>query len=185
MITLTGNNIYIRALEPEDLDFIYAIENDENIWEVSSTQTPYSKFLIRQYLENAHQDIYEAKQLRLAICKNDTAEAIGLIDLFEFDPKNKRAGIGIIIQNEIDRKNGFGKEALSLLIEYSFTHLQLHQLFANISTENIASISLFTTFGFEKIGTKKDWNFTNNSFHDEALFQLINNLKKNNSEHDI
>ena len=176
MTTLKGNNIYLRALEPEDLEFIYVIENDENIWEVSNTQTPYSKFLIRQYLENAHQDIYEAKQLRLAICKNDSNEAIGLIDLFDFDAKNKRAGIGIVIQNGIDRKNGFGKEALSLLIEYSFKQLQLHQLYANISVENIPSISLFTTFGFEKIGVKKDWNFSNNSYHDEAVFQSISNL---------
>ncbi|MGV9004848.1 GNAT family N-acetyltransferase [Flavobacterium sp.] len=177
MITLKGEKIYLRALEPEDLEFIYAIENDENIWEVSNTQTPYSKFLIRQYLENAHQDIFEAKQLRLAICESQSAKAIGLIDLFDFDAKNRRAGIGIVIQDEIDRKNGYGKEALALLIEYSFIHLHLHQLFANISIENIPSISLFTTFGFEKIGVKKDWNFSNNSYQDEALFQRISNLK--------
>ena len=89
MITLKGANIYLRALEPEDLEFVYAIENNESVWEVSNTQTPYSRFLIKQYLENAHQDIYEAKQLRLAICSNDTQKAIGLIDLFDFDPKNR------------------------------------------------------------------------------------------------
>jgi diamine N-acetyltransferase len=173
MITLKGTNIFLRALEPEDLEFIYAVENDENIWEVSNTITPYSKFLIRQYLENAHQDIYEAKQLRLAVCKKDTSEAIGLIDLFDFDAKNKRAGVGIIIQNEIDRNSGFGKEALALMIDYSFQQLQLHQLFANIGTDNKASLSLFTKFGFTEIGVKKDWNFNNNAFHDEAVFQLI------------
>ncbi|MFN3967842.1 GNAT family N-acetyltransferase [Flavobacterium sp.] len=173
MVTLQGNTIYLRALEPEDLEFIYAIENDENIWEVSNTQTPYSKFLIRQYLENAHQDIYEAKQLRLAICKNETSEAIGLIDLFDFDPKNQRAGVGIIIQYETERNSGFGKEALALVIDYAFQQLQLHQLFANIGTDNTASLALFTTFGFEKIGVKKDWIRINNVFHDEALFQLI------------
>ena len=173
MVTLQGQNSYLRALEPEDLEFIYAIENDENIWEVSNTITPYSKFLIRQYLENAHQDIYEVKQLRLAICKKDTSEAIGLIDLFDFDTKSKRAGVGIIIQNEVDRNSGFGKEALGLMIDYAFKQLQLHQLYANIGTENKASLSLFTTFGFEKIGIKKDWNFTKDSYHDEAIFQLI------------
>jgi diamine N-acetyltransferase len=173
MVTLQGNTIFLRALEPEDLAFIYHIENDETIWEVSNTQTPYSKFLITQYLENAHQDIYEAKQLRLAICKNENLEAIGLIDLFDFDPKNKRAGVGIIIQNEVDRNKGFGKEALGLMINYAFHQLQLHQLYANIGTENLPSLSLFTTFGFEKIGVKKDWNFTNNSFHNEILLQLI------------
>ena len=173
MITLQGQNIHLRALEPEDLEFVYAIENNENIWEVSNTITPYSKFLIRQYLENAHQDIYEAKQLRLAICKNNTSEALGLIDLFDFDVKNKRAGVGIIIQNEVDRNNGFGKEALGLVINYAFVQLNLHQLYANIGTQNKASESLFTTFGFEEIGIKKDWNFAHNTFHDEAVFQLI------------
>ncbi|MGL2963219.1 GNAT family N-acetyltransferase [Flavobacterium sp. RSB2_4_14] len=176
MVTLQGKNIFLRALEPEDLEFIYAIENDETIWEVSNTQTPYSKFLIHQYLENAHQDIYEAKQLRLAICKKSTFEAIGLIDLFDFDAKNKRAGVGIIIQNEVDRNNGFGKEALGLMIQYAFQQLQLHQLFANIGTENTASIALFATFEFEKIGVKKDWNFINNSFKDEVLLQLIKKI---------
>lgn len=173
MITLKGQKIFLRALEPEDLAFVYALENDEQIWEVSNTQTPYSRFLIRQYLENAHQDIYEAKQLRLAICRNDTAVAIGLIGLFDFDPKNKRAGVGIIIQDERNRHSGYGKEALGLVIGFAFEQLQLHQLYANISTENTASLSLFATFGFEKIGVKKDWNFTGNRFHDEALFQLI------------
>ena len=85
---------------------------------MSNTQTPYSRFLINQYLENAHQDIYEAKQLRLAICLNNSYEAIGLIDLFDFDPKNNRAGIGILIQEKNNRINGFGSEALQLLINY-------------------------------------------------------------------
>lgn len=173
-MTLKGKNIYLRALEPEDLEFVYAIENDEAIWEVSNTQTPYSKFLIRQYLENAHQDIYEAKQLRLAICKNDSDTAIGLIDLFDFDPRNKRAGIGIVIQNQKERNQGFGKEALQLLIDFSFNQLQVHQLFANIGVDNESSLNLFATFGFQRIGIKKDWIYSNNSFQDEAIFQLLN-----------
>jgi diamine N-acetyltransferase len=173
-MTLTGSHIYLRALEPEDLDFIYQIENDESIWEVSNTQTPYSKFLIRQYLENAHQDIYEAKQLRLAICIKESDTAIGLIDLFDFDPRNKRAGIGIVIQHDKDRSKGFGQEALGLLIDYSFKQLQLHQLYANIGSENVSSLNLFTTFGFQKIGVKKDWIYINNAYKDELLFQLIN-----------
>ena len=173
MVTLQGQHIYLRALEPEDLEFVYAIENDETIWPVSNTQTPYSKFLIRQYLENAHLDIYEAKQLRLAICKNENATAIGLIDLFDFDPRNKRAGVGIIVQKANDRGQGYGKEALGLVINYAFQQLQLHQLYANIGADNQPSLALFASFGFEKIGVKKDWNLSNNTFEDEVLFQLI------------
>ncbi|GIZ08799.1 GNAT family N-acetyltransferase [Flavobacterium sp. UMI-01] len=174
MVTLKGNDIYLRALEPDDLEFVYAMENDESIWEVSNTQTPYSRFLIRQYLENAQQDIYEAKQLRLAICKNNHFEAIGLIDLFEFDPRNNKAGVGIVIQGMGNRKQNVGSEALALLINYAFTHLNLHQLYANIDEDNSASKALFSKFGFECIGIKKDWNLVHGVYKDEGLYQLIN-----------
>jgi diamine N-acetyltransferase len=174
VLTLSGQNIFLRALEPEDLEFVYAVENDEKIWEVSNTQTPYSRFLIREYLKNARQDIYEAKQLRLAICRQRSFQPVGLIDLFDFDPKNNRAGIGIMIKDEGDRNSGIGSETLELLIKYAFTQLNLHQLYANIDTQNSASLKLFTNFGFQQIGIKKDWNFVNGQYRDEALFQLIN-----------
>lgn len=176
MITLKGENIFLRALEPNDLEFIYAIENDESVWEISHTQTPYSRFLVRQYLENANQDIYEAKQLRLAICENDDENAIGLIDLFDFDPKNNRAGIGILIKNTDNRNQGIGTEALGLLINYAFYNLNLNQLYANIDTQNLGSLKLFTNFGFQKIGVKKQWNLVNGVYKDEALFQLIHQI---------
>lgn len=174
MLNLQGNTLYLRALEPEDLEFLYAIENNQALWEISHTQTPYSRFLIRQYLKNAHQDIYEAKQLRLAICRERDFSAIGLIDLFDFDPKNRRAGVGILIQSENDRGEGVGSEALDLLIQYVFRQLQLHQLYANISEDNTASLALFTKFGFQKIGIKKEWNLVDGCYKDEILLQLIN-----------
>jgi diamine N-acetyltransferase len=172
MITLKGEHIFLRALEPEDLEFIYEIENDESIWEISNTQTPYSKYLIKQYLENSHKDIYEVKQLRLVICSYKN-EAIGMIDIFDFDFKNKRAGIGILVKEQNDRQKGYGKEALKLLIDYCVKHLNLHQLYCNISEENSASISLFANQGFKKIGLKKDWNYINGSYKNEYLFQRI------------
>jgi diamine N-acetyltransferase len=172
MVTLKGEHIYLRALEPEDLDFVYAIENDTTLWELSDTQTPYSRFLIKQYLENAQQDIFEAKQLRLAIC-DINEKTIGLIDVFEFDVKNKRAGIGILIQKESDRYKGYGKEALDILTSYCFKTLHLHQVYANISETNTASLKLFEGSGFKKIGLKKDWIFDGSQFSNEYILQRI------------
>ncbi|GAA4282408.1 GNAT family N-acetyltransferase [Gaetbulibacter aestuarii] len=174
MKTLKGKSVYLRALEPEDLEFVHDIENDEDIWMLSNTQTPFSKYIIKKYLENALKDIYEVKQLRLVI-ETLQGTPIGLIDLFDFDFKNKRAGLGIIIKNEDDRNKGYGKEALKLLVEYSFVHLNLHQLYCQISDGNTSSIKLFKSQGFEEVGFLKDWQFNNNSFHSEYIFQLINN----------
>jgi diamine N-acetyltransferase len=172
MKTLNGKYIKLRALEPEDLEFVLEIENNENIWHLSNTQTPFSRFVIKQYLENAHKDIFEVKQLRLMICDiNETS--LGLIDIFDFDFKNKRAGVGIVIKDAKNRGKGFGDEALQLLVNYSFTHLGLHQLYCNISEDNQASIQLFSKIGFKKVGLKKDWNFNNGTFNNEYLFQLI------------
>ncbi len=173
MQTLKGNHINLRSLEPEDIDFLFSIENDEKFWEVSHTQTPFSKFLLNQYIRNSHMDIYEAKQLRLVIEEQKSNTTIGLIDLFDFNPKHKRAGIGILIHKDF-QKNGFAYEALKLLINYSFSHLDLHQLYANITSNNSKSLALFTKHNFKQVGIKKDWIFSHNNFKDEILFQLIN-----------
>lgn len=173
MHTLTGTHIKLRALEPEDLEFLFQIENNEAFWEVSHTQAPFSKFLLKQYLENAHLDIYEAKQLRLVIDDKVNGKSIGMIDLFDFNPQHKRAGIGILIHPDFQQK-GFASEALQLLINYCFTHLHLHQLYANITNDNTNSLHLFEKQNFKQIGIKKDWIFYNGTYKDELLFQLIN-----------
>ena len=169
-IILQKNNIKLRALEPEDLDFLYQTENNTAFWEVSSMQTPFSKFILKQYLENSHQDIFEAKQLRLIIEHKN--KAIGMIDLFDFNPQHHRAGIGILIVKEYQNM-GFANTALQLLIGFAFETLNLHQLYANITVDNKNSIKLFTTNNFKEIGIKKDWIFSNSKFKDEILLQLI------------
>lgn len=172
MENLTGKKIGLRALEPEDLEFLYAIENNEAYWQVSSTQAPFSKYLLKQYLENAHLDIYEAKQVRLVIEDNISKQPIGLIDLFDFNPQHKRAGIGILIAAEF-QKNGFASDALAVLASYAFTHLNVHQLYANITSDNTKSIALFKKHAFKEAGLKKEWIFSDGKFKDELLFQLI------------
>lgn len=172
MQNLQGQITKLRALEPEDLNFLYQIENNESFWEISHTQTPFSKYLLKLYLENAHLDIYQAKQLRLIIEEKKTQNRIGMIDLFDFNPQHKRAGVGVLIHPEFQKK-GFASEALKIVINYSFTHLNLHQLYANISSDNANSIKLFTKNHFKEVGVKKDWLLVNDNYKDELLFQLI------------
>src|SRR5690554_4199577 len=159
MLKLKGDHIFLRALEPDDLDFLYQLENDPEIWEISGTTAPYSKYVLQKYLDNAHNDIYEAKQLRLCICDLDE-KVVGLIDLFDFDPKNLRTGMGIIVSDEINRNQGMGSEAVALLSDYVFSILGLRQIYVNVLEENKASIHLFTKLGFKEVGVKKDWIYS-------------------------
>lgn len=173
MNSLKGQRLELRALEPTDLDVLYQLENDESLWEVSNTSSPYSKFVLKQYLDQAHRDIYEVKQLRLAIQLRDELRVIGLIDLFDFEAKHRRAGIGIVIFRPADRSQGYARESIELLCRYAFTHLQLHQLFANITEDNQNSIALFESLGFVKQGSKKDWIRSSGGYKTEHFYQLI------------
>jgi len=170
---IQNKHVKLRALEPEDLDFLFSIENDEIFWEISSTQTPFSKYIFKKYLENAHQDIYEAKQLRLVIVDINTNVSIGLLDMFDFNPQHQRTGIGILILEKY-QNNGFATQALELSIDFAFTHLNLHQIYANIPTWNTKSTNLFKKLNFNEIGTKKDWIMSKGEFKDVSLFQLVN-----------
>lgn len=172
-MTMQGTNIWLRALEPEDLEYVHQLENDEHLWSLSTTMVPYSKYVIKQYLENAKADLFEAKQLRLAICLIGEANPIGLIDLYDFDPMHKRAGLGVVIYPKENRSKGYGREVLEVLMAYAFTHLPLHQLYATVETTNKPSLKLFESVGFENTGTRKKWNFHSGVWHDEAFFQIF------------
>lgn len=166
-------HICLRAPELKDLDVLYTWENDPALWIISNTATPFSKYILEQYILNAHQDIFTAKQLRLMIDLHD-GTTIGSIDLFDFDPLHQRAGIGIYI-SESFRKKGFASEALAATINYAFATLHLHQLYCSIDETNVASMRLFSKYDFVPCGIRKAWLRKENNWLNEHLFQLIHN----------
>ena len=168
-----SEHISLRALEPEDLEILYRWENDPSIWHLSGTLVPYSKFLLKQYLENSRKDIFEVKQLRLIIQLQAENRPVGAIDLFDFDPYHRRAGIGILIADPSDRGKGYAREALEMLKEYCFGVLKLHQLWCNIARGNEKSMKLFTEAGFQVVGEKKEWLFNGQDFDSEWLLQCF------------
>lgn len=169
--------IFLRAPEPEDLELLYLWENDPEIWQVSNTITPFSKYILRQYIENSHLDIYQTRQLRLMIDVREnesTLKTIGSIDLFDFDPYHHRAGVGVLIGDKTNRNRGYATMALKQLIDYCFGTLQLHQLYCNITVGNEDSLRLFEKCGFAITGRKTDWIRQGSIYAEELLLQLIN-----------
>jgi diamine N-acetyltransferase len=170
---LKSKTISFRAPELKDLDLLYKWENDMSMWKLSSTVTPFSKHILEKYISHAHEDIYTAKQLRLMIDIAGKDETIGCIDLFDFDPVNMHAGVGILIKDKY-RKKGNASEALSMLIDYAFSVLRLHQLYCNITVGNKASLKLFKKHKFQAVGLKKEWIRDKKNWLDEFMLQLIN-----------
>ncbi len=169
---ISSKNIKFRAVEPIDVDQIMSWENDPNIWHLSNTQVPYSRFDLEQYVMNATKDIYAIKQLRLMINLKEIALTIGCVDLFDFEPMHRRAGLGILINDE-SRNKGYATEAIELLKKYANKNLNLHQLYCNIEESNKISLKLFKKCGFEIIGLKKEWNLRNGKWINEYSLQHV------------
>lgn len=152
--------IRLRKIEPSDLPFLYQWENDASVWADGSNHNPLSQQDLRAYIESTTGDIYRDGQLRLIIEERSTLNlqpsTLGCIDLFDFDPRNRRAALGMYVAPEY-RGKGVGKEALRLLEDYAFGHLNMRVLYAVIATQNTACTALYRNAGYTQSSILPGW----------------------------
>lgn len=172
MAQLENETIRLRALEPEDLELLYRWENNPELWSLGNTMSPYSRYILKEYIRESHRDIFEVKQLRLMIELCSTGAAIGTVDLYDFEPHHQRAGVGILIDS-LYQRNGFAAQAMCVLMDYAFKYLKLYQLYVHIPIGNEASKALFTRCGFVISGILKDWVMTENGYSDVLIMQKV------------
>lgn len=163
--------VRLRAIEPEDIELLYGIENDRRLWNVGVTNVPYSHYVIRDYIANTSSDIYTDKQLRL-IVENEDGIAVGIVDLVNFDPRHLRAEIGVVIL-DAHRRHGYAYSALSQLLDYALSVLHLNQLYAFVAADNEACRSLFSKLGFDSSANIRQWLLGDNGFEDAVLMTRL------------
>ena len=168
---MTSNPISLRALEPEDIDFLFEVENQLEWFPLTAQKVPLSRFVLEQYLTQAHLPIEEAKQFRFGI-DHQQLGLIGLMDLYDFDAHHRRAGVGIVIAKEYQH-NGFALKSLEAVERYVREVLSLHQIYAEVLELNIPALQLFEKAGYQSTGQFKEWWFSKGEFHHLQLFQKI------------
>lgn len=163
--------IRLRAIEPEDLDLLYQIENDSSLWDVGTTNVPYSRYTLHDYIATSADDIYVDRQVRLVI-DNEAGETVGIVDLVRFDPQHQRAEAGIVIL-KAHRRQGFATAALIELCAYAFRVLHLHQLYAVVKNSNTEALRVFKHAGFDEQTELKEWLFDGRKYHGAYLLQIF------------
>lgn len=169
---LENEILYLRAPEPEDLSVLYEWENDTDVWKYGSAISPFSKYVLKQYIADAQIDIFQSKQLRFMIVLHEDERTIGSIDLYDFDALNNRGGVGIYIDPQW-RKRNYAMQALELLDRYAFSFLKMNQLYAFIPESNIASIHLFQNAGFSNSGILQQWISFEDKFENAIIVQKL------------
>ena len=145
----------LRKIEPSDLPFLYQWENDAASWADGANHNPLSQQDLRDYIASTTGDIYKDGQLRLIIESSNPA-TLGCVDLFDFDPRNRRAAIGMYIAPEY-RGKGVGHEALKQLESYAFGFLHLRCLYAVIATNNTPCSTLYSHAGYTPSSVLSAW----------------------------
>lgn len=173
MTNIEGRSIRLRAVEPEDVETMYAWENDPAIWRVSGTTAPFSRHTLERFIEEQRFDIFQTRQQRLMIETLGEGRAVGALDLFEYDPLHGRAGMGILIHRADDRGKGYASDAVATVCDYARRSLRMHQLWCSVGANNAASLRLFRKAGFRDAGVRREWVWTPDGFEDEVLLQKI------------
>lgn len=107
------------------------------------------------------------------VVSDKNTRAVGIVDLFEFDPLNRRAGIGILIYGPENRRRGYAADAVETLCRYARERIGMHQLWCNVCADNEASLGLFRGAGFTEAGVKRQWLWTAEGYRDEIMMQRI------------
>ena len=166
------DEIILRALEPEDLDVLYSVENDIELWSVGYTTVPYSRYLLHNYIANSTCDIYADRQMRLMAETADGGEVVGIVDITGYEPRHNRAELGLVVRKQY-RNMGYGNQIVEKMIEYAHEVIHLHQLYVVVDTDNTASIELFKNCGFLVSHYLKDWLFDGEKYRNAAFVTLF------------
>lgn len=168
--------IRLRAVEPEDVDFMLECESDPSACKWSDYTAPLSRQQLLTYALTYDADAFSAGQLRL-IAVSGEGEMVGIVDFYDISAKDSKAKIGLTI-NPRQRRRGYGKQALLAAIDYARNILGLNQLTSKVSTQNSEALRLFVEVGFRQVAILPDWHRIGSDFHDFALltFPLTNPL---------
>ncbi|MDO9154554.1 MAG: GNAT family protein [Paludibacter sp.] len=174
---LENENIRLRAVEPQDLEHLYSWENNAALWMVGNTRQPYSKYALKQYIQQTDSTIYESKQLRLMIEDKLTGKTVGTVDLFDFDIHNSRIALGLFVDSTKQGK-GYATQALHITEKYVFNFLKINQIYCHIAQNNTASRLMFEKEGYETNGVLKQWINTPDGFENIIIFQKFSYLTR-------
>ncbi len=171
---MVKDKIKLRAMEPSDLDLMYDWENNQDIKRAGDSLQYYSKQVIEEFIDRREEDIYQSGQMRLVIVlESDEKEALGYIDLYDFDAHNRKAAVGILIGKVENRRKGYANEALELLKKFAFDRLLLNQLYCFIEYSNKESIDLFVKSGFSKNAVLQKWIKNAQGYNNVVLMQCL------------
>lgn len=167
---MTDHTLRLRAVEPEDVDFMLECEEDRESAKWSDYTAPFSRHQLIVYAETYDADPFAAGQLRLII-EDESRNRIGIADLFGISQRDSKAYAGICIHPSY-RGKGWSETALKALIDFCRDRLGLTKLVAEVATVNHRAAAVFRKCHFTELCILPAWHKIGQTYFDFHLFTL-------------
>ena len=167
---LNSNRIRLRAMEESDLAFVAAWRSDPEVYEYFYEYLPVSTRQQRNWYEK---QLSDSSEINLVVAKSD-GTAIGTVSIYHIDRRNRKAEWGrLVIGDPAMRAGGIGAEIETLVLEYSFEHLNLHKLYCEVLVENEKVVAMHKKFGFREEGVFRDHAFKGGRYVDVVSLSML------------
>ncbi len=172
VIIKKGKKISLAVLTRDDAPILYRIINDQEVHRMlSSPGKIYSLVEEYEWIDN-RANVY-GENVNFSIKLNENNETIGVIGINPID-RDGRGHVGYYLQRE-HWNRGFMKEALSLMIDFAFTTLNLRKLYTQVYAVNPASSRVLESNGFRKCATmERDHYVPGHGYVDSYMYELLN-----------
>jgi RimJ/RimL family protein N-acetyltransferase len=167
---LTGERVYLRPLNGEDAELYYHMFFGEETRRLTGTQRHITKEQISAYIDRKAGDD-SAVLLLISLKEND--EVIGDIAIQDMDRGNRTSHLRLAIGEERHQNQGFGREALLLMLEYGFGILNLHRIELEVYSFNSRAAHLYESAGFVREGVRRQTLFYNHEYHDVVMLGML------------
>ncbi|MEG1256564.1 GNAT family protein [Clostridium sp.] len=175
---IVGRDIVIRQIELGDEEYLYKWWNDGEFMghATLSYGTLQSKDTIKAGIEReiSNSELYPRNK-RFIICKKNGMVPIGEMNYCDWDSRNQKCELGIKVCETSEQGKGYGKESLSLFIDFMFKFLNLNKIELTTMKDNYRAQKLYELLGFKTIGIVREGYFDSRAgeFSDVVYMDLL------------
>ncbi|WP_160309666.1 GNAT family N-acetyltransferase [Rubrobacter aplysinae] len=168
---LTGERVELRRHRRENYSFYREWYGDGEVWRLTSWMAA--------PMEPAGVDrLFDEREMSMsddsfAIHRIGERTPLGVISLMNISESNGSADLSVIIGPEEARSQGYGPEAIGLLLDYGFERLGLGRVGLSVFEFNEAAISAYERLGFRKEGRLRQAVERNGVLYDALLMSLL------------
>ena len=167
---LIGERIYLSPLNIEDaekyVEWFCDFKMTDGIGKSGNIMTLEAE---REWIEKTLKN----NDLNFAIVKLENDELIGNCGFANVSHQNRIGTVGIFIGDENNRSNGYGTEALKLLLDYGFNYLNLNNIMLTVKSFNERAIKCYEKVGFKEFGRRRESYYLNGKYYDDVYMDIL------------